>query len=186
MLKSTVLALVFGAVSVWAAYDPLAEFNQRLDAFIKLRAKAAGDVPAASKKATPAEIDQREMALAEAIRKARPDARQGNVFSPTVRPVFLKLLKESLTGAGSSKTRETIKEGNPQTDKAPGEVDPQVKVNAVYPKNSPLSSVPPSLLMKLPKLPNDIEYRFVGRTLLLRDRQSGVIIDYLSQAVPAQ
>jgi hypothetical protein len=44
--------------------------------------------------------------------------------------------------------------------------------------------VPPLLLLQLPKLPADIEYRFVGRTLLLRDSKSNLIIDYMKEAAP--
>ena len=60
-----------------------------------------------------------------------------------------------------------------------------IKVNAEYPKNAPLSTVPPTLLEKLPKLPSELEYRFVGRTLILRDREANMIVDYLKEAVPA-
>ena len=99
--------------------------------------------------------------------------------------MFNELLKDAFKGPGSPKVRASIKEGNPKNEKAPGEVEPVIEVNAVYPKNAPLSTVPPSLLMKLPKLPKEIEYRFVGRTLILRDRESNLIIDYMKQAVPA-
>jgi hypothetical protein len=89
-----------------------------------------------------------------------------------------------MQGPQGKKARATIKEGNPKNEKAPGEVEPVLKVNAEYPKNSPLSTVPPSLLLRLPKLPKDIEYRFVGRTLILRDREANIIIDYMKEAVP--
>ena len=91
----------------------------------------------------------------------------------------------ALKGPENQNTRASIKEGNPKHEKAPGEVSPVIHVNAVYPKNAPLSTVPPTLLLTLPKLPKDIEYRFVGRTLVLRDRESNLIIDYMKEAAPA-
>lgn len=169
-----------------ATFDEASQaFNQRIEAYMKLRKKVNDSVPPVDKKATAAQIQQRELALAEAIRKARPDSRPGEILTPEVKPMFNALLKSAFKGPGSSKVRASVKEGNPKNEKAPGEVEPVIEVNALYPKNAPLSTVPPSLLLKLPKLPQEIEYRFVGRTLILRDRDSNLIIDYLKEAVPA-
>jgi hypothetical protein len=184
-MKAIALAILLPCVVV-AAVDPLLEsFQERLDAYVKLRKAAADSVPALKKNASAQEIQNHDLALADAIRKARPNAKPGNIVSPDVKPVFAKLLRHELTGPGSQKTKASIKEGNPKNEKAAGEVEPVIAVNAVYPKNAPLSTVPPSLLLRLPKLPKDIEYRFVGRTMILRDRQADLIIDYMKEAVPA-
>ena len=166
--------------------DPaLSGFQQRLDAYVKLRKQAASHVPSLGKRAEPEEIERHQKALAEAIRSARPQAKPGDVLTPDVKPVFNRVLRGAVSGSRGADVRASIKEGNPKHEKAAGEVVPVVEVNAVYPKNAPLSTVPPSLLMKLPKLPAEIEYRFVGRTLVLRDRESNIIIDYMKEAVPA-
>jgi len=47
-----------------------------------------------------------------------------------------------------------------------------------------LSEMPATLLAKLPQLPKDVRYRFVGRNMLLVDRESNVIIDYMPDALP--
>ena len=96
-----------------------------------------------------------------------------------------KVLRGALKGSRGPDLRASIKEGNPRYEKAPGEVVPAVEVNATYPANAPLSTVPPTLLLRMPQLPPDIEYRFVGTTLILRDRESNLIIDYMKEAVPA-
>jgi hypothetical protein len=44
--------------------------------------------------------------------------------------------------------------------------------------------VPPNVLQALPKLPLDIEYRFVGKHLILRDARANLIIDYMLNAIP--
>ena len=49
---------------------------------------------------------------------------------------------------------------------------------------APFSSVPPSLLLKLPPLPEEVRYRFVGRSLILRDTEANVILDYIPDGVP--
>jgi hypothetical protein len=48
-----------------------------------------------------------------------------------------------------------------------------------------LSLVPPALLLKLPQLPKELDYRFVGRHLILRDATANIIVDYILDAVPA-
>ena len=59
-----------------------------------------------------------------------------------------------------------------------------MKVNAVYPEKETLSTVPPNVLMSLPELPKDIEYRFVGKHMILRDARANLIIDYIANAIP--
>ncbi len=48
----------------------------------------------------------------------------------------------------------------------------------------PLETFPPALLRKLPDLPPDLEYRIVGRSLLLRDVKANLIVDILRDVVP--
>jgi hypothetical protein len=57
-------------------------------------------------------------------------------------------------------------------------------VNAAYPKDQPVQSMPPSLLKELPQLPRELEYRVVGRTLILRDTEANLIVDYVKEALP--
>ncbi|HET7746031.1 MAG TPA: hypothetical protein VFM29_01940, partial [Vicinamibacteria bacterium] len=57
-------------------------------------------------------------------------------------------------------------------------------VGGIYPDGAPFSSVPPDLLMKLPQLPDQVRYRFVGRALILRDTEANVILDFIPDVVP--
>ena len=45
-------------------------------------------------------------------------------------------------------------------DENPGRL--QLQVNARYPESVPVSTVPPQVLQALPKLPEELEYRFIG------------------------
>jgi hypothetical protein len=63
----------------------------------------------------------------------------------------------------------------------PGEFD--VDVNETYRKERPLATMPANLLQLLPELPDDIEYRFVGRRLILRDVRANMIIDEIPKAL---
>jgi hypothetical protein len=62
-------------------------------------------------------------------------------------------------------------------------VEGQIKVNASYPP-VPLQSMPPSLLANLPRLPAGLDYRIVGRSLVLRDVQANLILDFIPKALP--
>jgi hypothetical protein len=46
--------------------------------------------------------------------------------------------------------------------------------------------MPPNVLESLPTLPKnkDLEYRFVGRHMILRDGRADLIIDYIQNVVP--
>ncbi len=56
--------------------------------------------------------------------------------------------------------------------------------NAPYPEGAPLSMVPPELLARLPKLPEPLQYRFVGGHLILHDPEARLVVDYLKETVP--
>jgi hypothetical protein len=68
-------------------------------------------------------------------------------------------------------------------EEVPMEVPP--KINTDYPTTLPLATVPPALLLNLPTLPEVLEYRLLGRHLILRDIGANLIVDYVPNVVPA-
>jgi len=60
-----------------------------------------------------------------------------------------------------------------------------LQVNDKYPEGVPLQSTPPSLLLDLPKLPPEVEYRIVGHDLVLRDVKANLIVDFVNNVIPA-
>jgi len=66
-------------------------------------------------------------------------------------------------------------------DDNPGELSNQI--NGDYPEGKPLSTVPPNILAVLPRLPDDIQYRFLGRHLILLDLRANVILDRIPYAI---
>ena len=46
------------------------------------------------------------------------------------------------------------------------------------------STVPPQVLLSLPKLPEELEYRFVGRHVILLDVHAHTIADFIDNAFP--
>ena len=68
-------------------------------------------------------------------------------------------------------------------DENPGKIT--LAVNSRYPDTVPLSTVPPQVLQGLPKLPEEMEFRFIGRHLILMDVHAHIIVDLIENALPA-
>ena len=59
----------------------------------------------------------------------------------------------------------------------------ELQINQSYPETVPLQSTPPTLLLNLPELPKGLEYRILGRELVLRDSDANIVVDYLPDAL---
>lgn len=151
----------------------LADFNARLDNYVKVQRALLKDVPQKETK-DPADITVRQEVLAGQLKHIRSSAKQGDIFTPQVAALFKRLMYPELHGAEGRETKQEIKEEAPSV---------QLKVNATYPSGQPLTTVPPNVLANLPQLPKDVEYRFVGKHLLLRDVDANIIVDYIFNAI---
>ena len=158
------------------------DFDTRIGEYLKVRKKAIEGIPALKPKATPEQIQARKAAVLQAIREARQDAQQGVVFTPEIQEHFREIIRSEMRGRQGVPAKAAAKQGNPTTEKLPAPVP--VKVNAPYPEFAPLSTVPATLLLRLPKLPKELDFRFVGRNLILRDTDASLIVDYIPNATP--
>ena len=156
------------------------EFEKRVTDYLELRKEAAGRAPKLKDKATPEEIERHEQALAAGIQAARAGARPGDLFGPVESYVRVAVRSE-LRGPKGRDARAKAGEENPSAD---GAQRVKVAVNALYPDAQPVSGMPASLLQKLPALPKELEYRFVGRDLILLDAKARLILDYLKDVAP--
>ena len=120
--------------------------------------------------------DQKQQA-AEKIRQTRGAAKQGDIFTPQIATYFKKQIATALQGADGAKVRASLRHAEPLPNI-------QLMVNEKYPPNLPLQSTPPTLLLALPRLPKELQYRIVGQTLVLYDVASNLIADFLPDAVP--
>jgi hypothetical protein len=156
-----------------------ADFKKRVDEYVKLRNDADRKAPDLKETKKPAEIVVAETTLAQRIREVRATAKRGDLFTPATEAMFRRLLRPPLTkGADAADNKAIIKDDAP----APKEVP--FKVNGDYPKKAPLSTVPPDVLLSLPQLPEDVQYRFVGKHLILYDAKANLIIDFMLNAMP--
>ena len=60
----------------------------------------------------------------------------------------------------------------------------RLRVNGRYPDTVPLSTMPPSVLEQLPPLPAPLQYRFIGKRLILLDVDAHIIVDFIENALP--
>jgi hypothetical protein len=156
----------------------LAEFKVKVNAYDTLRRDLAKKSPPLKNTNEPAEIVASEKALAQQIKSARAHARPGDIFTPETQRLFKRLLRPTLKGDEGVENTTVLKEDRPPAAKIP------FKVNADYPKEQPLSTVPPDLLRALPPLPDALQYRFAGKHLLLYCTRGNLIVDYMLNAIP--
>jgi len=58
-------------------------------------------------------------------------------------------------------------------------------VNEPYPDGVPFTTVPPSLLLEFPKLPEQVvTYRIVGHDLILLDVDANLVLDRIPEIIP--
>jgi len=185
ILKLSLLAVLVFQFTVFAQVETEAvkKFNARVKAYMELQKRVSSNVPPLTTTETPATIAIRTKALANGIQLARANAKAGDIFSPQVARGFRQIIRGELHGKAGAPSRETVKIGNPTEEEgAAGKI--VLAANVSYPDKAPRSSVPPNLLLNLPQLPKGLEYRFLGRHLILLDSMSNLIVDYLLDVVP--
>ena len=151
-------------------------FEKQVKDFMELRNKARENAPKLSKDSTPEQIHAYRTTLEHSLRNARPNAKRGEFFRRETADFIRRTLKTEFQGKDRQQLREQIFETETQ-----GVV---LRVNYPYAQSAELSEMPATLLTKLPQLPKELRYRFVGRNMLLVDRESDVIIDFMPDALP--
>lgn len=181
--------IVFASLSVGllccAAVDPPSppkEFQARINDYMKVRRGAVQGIPSLKAKAEPEQIEQHQKAVSQAIIQARSGAKAGDVLTPEIRTYLVAIVRAEMKGPEGAPAKKAAKQGNPATETP--EVPIPLTVNGIYPEKASVSSVPPTLLMRLPQLPKELDFRFVGRHLILRDAVAGLIIDFVPNAMP--
>ncbi len=152
---------VFGGV--------MADFTARVSAYTELRTELAKGLPPLTVD-DPAQVQYAVRTLAAKIRVARARAKRGDIFTPAIARAFQKALRNV-----DESTWGDIADDNP------GEFSK--RVNASYPETKPFSTVPPNILAILPRLPDDMEYHFLGRHLILLDTRASLIVDWIPMAI---
>jgi hypothetical protein len=148
-----------------------ADFSERVSKYIELRSSLESGLPELTVTDDPGEIWRAQRALANRIRVARAGARQGDIFTSTISAEFRNAI---------------LVETNPGTmaaimDENPGELSR--RINRAYPTGKPLASMPAGILAVLPRLTDDLQYRFLGRALIVIDTRTTLIVDRMPCAI---
>ena len=151
-------------------------FVQRVEEYVALHRRLEDPLPREVVTADPSALFVSRHALALAIRAARADARQGDIFSPAIAQYFRMAIASALHEGEIHDMLAIVEEEN--------SVDIPARVNAEYPAGASIPLMPTCLLAALPQLPPELEYRFLGRDLILWDVHAGLIVDFVPGAIP--
>ena len=152
-------------------------FEKHVKDYVKLREDIEAKMPKLSKEAKAEQIEAHKKQLQESVRAARTGAKHGDIFTPEAAALVRAIIKDEFKGKDRVELLKTVL------------VESEVKalplrVNYPYPETKEQLEMPPTLLLRLPQLPKQIRYRFVGDNMLLVDRENGLILDYMTDALP--
>ena len=150
-----------------------AAFFQRVIEYVEIHRRVAAGVGHAALCGEPEELERQATALAVAIRRARPMAYEGEIFTPAVAAAFHARIAYAI---------RTAPLGVPVA--RPDEEELTIEVHDGLPwwmGDRPW----PAIARALPDLAPELEYRVIGRHLVLVDVQAHLIVDVLRNALPA-
>ena len=185
-LSAAMAIAVVGASAILGSQAPppgvnadsqvLAGFTNRVSEYLKLRKKASDHLHPLKSTTSQAAINRHEQQLSHEIREARENAHQGDIFTPETAELFRRLAAIAGNSSSGVQMKQSLRRAEP--------VNLVLRVNRRYPEGFPLQSSPPTLLANLPLLPKELDYRVVGRSLILRDSEANLIIDFIDHVIP--
>jgi hypothetical protein len=153
-------------------------FTDRVQAYVQMQKNLEASLSPLKPTKDVAQIVEHQHALAGKIADARRGACQGDIFTHEATERFRKIIHSEFHGPEGRLARQTIRQDDPS------KVIKRLHVNDVFPEGIPLTTTPPTLLLKLPELPQELAYRFVGHDLTLIDIKARLIVDLIPNAIP--
>ncbi|MGH9517515.1 MAG: hypothetical protein ACRD3P_17745 [Terriglobales bacterium] len=152
----------------------VADFEQRAKQYLDWREKTVGKTLPPANSSEKIVAARRE--LANKVRVGRAGAKQAEIFTPEIAGYFRRQIVATLNGTHGKQIRSSLRHSEP--------TQMQLRTNQSYPEKVALQSTPPTLLLNFPELPKGLEYRILGRELVLRDSDANIIVDYVPNALP--
>jgi len=171
-----VAVMIVVSIGVGASQRPdESEFARALSAYMADHRAAEDGLPATQ--ASPLTLQSVETTMAARLRARRPGARPGYILGPVAERIRA-VVREEIGGPQGTSMLASIEESNIHGVRA--------RINRRYPPGLPRATMPSPMLAKLPPIPAELEYRFLGRSLLLVDARASLVIDVLQEVLPAQ
>ena len=165
-----------------ATFEPfkraLQTYVDQTQPFRKVAAQEAEKVPGKATADAGAEqsVRARQSSLADALRtKLRPNAKQGDLVTADTAAAIAGEIQKAFNTPKRDLILDELAEQNGTPANAAA---PTVNQRLDAPR------VPPRLMEILPPLPKQLEYDFVGRTLVVRDVDADVVVDFVPNALP--
>lgn len=183
-MRALLAVVLLAAMSITAVaqsqqpIDPIETFIAATREYATLHRRIERQLPAFEINSNAETIRRAVEAMATAMRAARADAKQGDLFTPVVAPELRKRINESLIEHGFTsediRFAEWLDGINPSTAR--------LAVNGTFPWALG-SAMFPCVIAALPPLPPELQYRVVGNTLVLIDTHASLIVDLLPNAL---
>lgn len=154
----------------------LQEFHNRIQQYLAIHHHADTIVPHISPTHSAKKIIDRRHALAAEIAKERGAIPEGNIFTPEVDAYFDRLIRAAYRAnvrgiEASLECLSLIREE-------------KLKPNDIYPEGAGYIVMPSTILLHVPQMPPELEYRIINKDLIVRDREANLIVDILRNAIP--
>lgn len=152
----------------------MTQFVNRVYDYVEMHRQAAAGIeqPLCS---DPEELARQGDALANAIRIARPRAKEGDIFTMAATEMFRTKIAALVRRSNFDVPAFLARHGGDE-----GEME--VQVFGTLPWRTHLALTP--FVRELPQLPPELAYQFVGRDLVLVDVAANIAVDILRDALP--
>ncbi len=184
VVASLLIVLLAGAGAVaqepFAGSDGLLSFVRAAEQYVFMHRRLERQLPPLEVNANPETIGRAIDAMAAALRAARPEARQGDLFNAAVQATIRTRIARALRTHGFTPADVLDAELAEGIDGPPV----ALRVNGSFPWRS-ATAMFPAILEALPPLPPELQYRIIGDDLILVDVHASLIVDILPRALAA-
>jgi hypothetical protein len=155
----------------------LLQFKASIHQYVQLHRRIEQQLPPFRAHSDAQDIIESSNAMAAALQTARANAREGDIFTREVAALLRTRVSDSLAARGflpEEMVAATLEEAD--------ENAALPVVNGRFPWRRG-AAMWPCVLDALPRLPHELQYRFVGRDLVLVDTDADLVVDILRNAV---
>ncbi len=180
--KGLVAAVAFvsiaGVSRMGSAQDCVTEqFNRLVSLYVQFRSDFTDTVPRLRPPSNPQAIEATSNALAATLGANRPDAKVGDIFTPDVAAEFRQRIQVALL-ENRYAPEDVLRDLTSESPALPA----MLEVNGRFDWRFG-AAMPGCVIAALPALPAELQYRFVGRDLVLVDIEARLIVDILPGAL---